>query len=127
MLKTLQKLLVHFSFVCCTFVNNQQIDLKQTEVMNKFGDLIRNTREEREMLLRHIAAELDVDTALVSKIERGEKTAKREHVLALAQLFNINPEELIALWLADQIAQVVESEDQGEKALLITKEALFNK
>ena len=50
--------------------------------MNKFGDLIRSTREEREMLLRHIAAELDVDTALVSKIERGEKTAKREHVLA---------------------------------------------
>lgn len=87
--------------------------------MNKFGDLIRNTREEREMLLRHIAAELDVDTALVSKIERGEKTAKREHVLALAQLFNINPEELIALWLADQVAHLVECEPQAEKAIRI--------
>lgn len=119
--------MVHFSFVCCTFVNNQQIDLQQTEVMNKFGDLIRNTREDKEMLLRHLSAELDIDTAMLSKIERGEKTAKREHVLALAQLFNINPEEMIALWLADQVAQVVESEDQGEKALLITKEALFNK
>lgn len=41
--------------------------------MNKFGDLIRSSREEKEMLLRHIAAELDVDTALLSKIERGEK------------------------------------------------------
>jgi transcriptional regulator with XRE-family HTH domain len=87
--------------------------------MNKFGDLIRSTREEKELLLRHIAAELDVDTALVSKIERGEKTAKREHVLALAQLFNINPEELIALWLADQVAHLVESEPQAEQAIRI--------
>lgn len=110
---------VRFSFGCYTFVNNQQIDFKQTEVMNKFGDLIRSTREEKELLLRHIAAELDVDTALISKIERGEKTAKREHVLTLAQLFNINPEELIALWLADQVAHLVESEPQAEQAIRI--------
>ncbi|MCB9043393.1 MAG: helix-turn-helix transcriptional regulator [Chitinophagales bacterium] len=94
--------------------------------MNKFGDLIRSTREEREMLLRHIAAELDVDTALVSKIERGEKTAKREHVLALAQLFNINPEELIALWLADQVAHLVESEEQALQALKIAEQEIKN-
>lgn len=122
MLKTLQKLLVHFSFVCCTFVNNQQIDLKQKRIMNKFGDLIRNTREEKELLLRHIAATLDVDTALVSKIERGEKIAKREHVLALAQLFNINPEELIALWLADQVYTLVANEEQALDALRVAEE-----
>lgn len=122
MLKTLQKLLVHFSFVCCTFVNNQQIDLKQKGIMNKFGDLIRNTREEKELLLRHIAAALDVDTALVSKIERGEKIAKREHVLALAQLFNINPEELIALWLADQVYTLVANEEQALDALRVAEE-----
>lgn len=95
--------------------------------MNKFGDLIRNTREEKEMLLRHIAAELDVDTALVSKIERGEKTAKREHVLALAQLFNINSDELITLWLADQVAQLVESEEMALKAMEVAKEEIKNK
>lgn len=87
--------------------------------MNKFGALIRNAREEKKMLLRHIAAELDVDTALVSKIERGEKTAKREHVLALAHLFNINSDELIALWLADQVAHLVGSEPQAEQAIRI--------
>lgn len=90
--------------------------------MNKFGDLIRNTREEKELLLRHIAAALDVDTALVSKIERGEKIAKREHVLALAQLFNINPEELIALWLADQVYTLVANEEQALDALRVAEE-----
>ncbi|AIY12097.1 helix-turn-helix domain-containing protein [Cellulophaga baltica] len=94
--------------------------------MNKFGDLIRSTREEKELLLRHIAAELDVDTALVSKIERGEKTAKREHVLALAQLFTINPEELIALWLADQVSELVENEEQALQALKIAEKEIKN-
>ena len=94
--------------------------------MNKFGDLIRNTREEKELLLRHIAAELDVDTALVSKIERGEKTAKREHVLALAQLFNINPDELITLWLADQVAHLVESEEVALKAIEVAEKEIKN-
>lgn len=94
--------------------------------MNKFGDLIRGTREEKEMLLRHLAAELDVDTALVSKIERGEKTAKREHVLALAQLFTINPEELIALWLADQVSELVENEEQALQALKIAEKEIKN-
>ena len=96
--------------------------MKQIKVMNKFGDLIRNTREEKELLLRHIAAELDVDTALVSKIERGEKTAKREHVLALAELFNINPEELIALWLADQVYTLVADEEQALNALKVAEQ-----
>lgn len=90
--------------------------------MNKFGDLIRNTREAKELLLRHVAAELDVDTALISKIERGEKTAKREHVLALAQLFNINSEELLALWLADQVYTLVIDEEQALDALKVAEQ-----
>jgi transcriptional regulator with XRE-family HTH domain len=92
--------------------------------MNKFGDLIRSTREEKELLLRHIAAELDVDTALVSKIERGEKTAKREHVLALAQLLQINPKLLITLWLADQVTHLIENEDLALQALEVAEEEI---
>ena len=50
--------------------------------MNNFGELIRAKREEKEMLLRHLAAQLDIDTAQLSKMERGERTVRREHVLA---------------------------------------------
>jgi transcriptional regulator with XRE-family HTH domain len=71
------------------------------------------------MLLRQLAPLLDMDTAQLSKIERGEKTAKREHVLALAQLYSIDPDKLIALWLADQVAHLVESEPQAEQAIKI--------
>ena len=50
--------------------------------MNKFGDLIKTKREEQEMLQRHLAAQLDIDTAQLSKMESGERRA-------------------LSLWLAD--------------------------
>ena len=92
--------------------------------MNKFGDLIRFKREEQEMLLRHLSAELDVDTAVLSKIERGEKTAKREQVEQLAILFNLDYNSLLSLWLADQIFHLVENEEQAKKALQIVLKEL---
>ena len=81
--------------------------------MNKFGDLIRTKREEQEMLLRHLSAQLDMDTAMLSKIERGEKVAKKEHVKQLANIFKLDFNELIALWLADKVFLLVANEEQA--------------
>ena len=95
--------------------------------MNKFGDLIRSKREEQEMLLRHLSAELDIDTAMLCKIERGEKTAKREHIKYLAKLFKLDYNELFSLWLADQVYQLVKNEKQALQALKIAENGLMTK
>jgi len=87
--------------------------------MNKFGDLIRAKREQREMLLRHLSAELDIDTAQMSKIERGERTAKPEQVNQLIKIFKLDKKEGRALWLADQICAIVAQEDEAVRALNI--------
>ena len=92
--------------------------------MNKFGNLIRSKREEQEMLLRHLSADLDIDTAMLSKIERGEKTAKREHIESLAKLFKLDYNYLFSLWLADQVFQLVENEEQALKAIKIAEKEL---
>jgi HTH-type transcriptional regulator, competence development regulator len=92
--------------------------------MNKFGNLIRSKREEQEMLLRHLSADLDIDTAMLSKIERGEKTAKREHIEPLAKIFKLDYNELFSLWLADQVFQLVENEEQASQALKIAQKEL---
>ena len=43
--------------------------------MNSFGEYLRDKREQAGLPLRKIAAELDIDTSVLSKIERGERTA----------------------------------------------------
>jgi transcriptional regulator with XRE-family HTH domain len=90
--------------------------------MHKFGSLVRLKREENEMLLRHLAAKLDVDTALLSKIERGERIAKRHHVESLIEILKLDKENAKTLWLADQLYAMISEEDEAIKALHVAEE-----
>ncbi len=69
------------------------------------------------MLLREVAAHLEIDTAMISKIERGEKSCKREHILKLAKVLESSEQELTVLWLSDSIYPIVKDETYGIKAL----------
>lgn len=85
--------------------------------MNYLGTKLRELRESKGLLLRQIAAQIDVDTALLSKIERGERKAKREQVQKLAVLLEADKEELLTLWLSGQIHELLKNEPLGPKAL----------
>jgi len=71
--------------------------------VNHLGQKIRELREKQNLLLRQIAAQIEVDTALISKIERGERKASRQQVIEIAKYLKANEEELLTLWLADKI------------------------
>jgi transcriptional regulator with XRE-family HTH domain len=90
--------------------------------MNKFGEIIRHRREEKDLLLRHVAAQLDIDTAMLSKVERGERNAKREHVVMLSKILELDNNELLTLWLADRVYEVIGDEEVGLNALKVAEE-----
>lgn len=85
-----------------------------------FANKIRQLREERKLLQRHLAAVLDMDTPMFSKIERGERPAKREQVIAIAKILTTDENELLTLWLADKILDVIENETElADQALKV--------
>ena len=75
--------------------------------MNNLGQKIREVREKQHLLLRQVAAYLEVDTALISKAERGERNLNREQVVKLAIFLKDSEEELISLWLCDKVIEAV--------------------
>lgn len=83
----------------------------------RFGEHIRQLREQNNLLLRHLASELDIDTAMMSKIERSERKAKREHIPLLAKLLNASVVELQTLYIADQIIELLDDEDNPQAIL----------
>ena len=85
--------------------------------MNNLGQKIRDAREKQHLLLRQVAAYLEVDTALISKAERGERNLNREQVLKLAILLKTSEEELISLWLCDKIIGVVGTDNYAIQGL----------
>jgi transcriptional regulator with XRE-family HTH domain len=87
-----------------------------------FADRIKQLREEKQMLQRHFAAAMDIDTPLFSKIERGERRAKREQVITIAKILKCDETELLTLWLADRIIEAIDNEKElAVKALNVVK------
>ncbi|MFO0320901.1 MAG: helix-turn-helix domain-containing protein [Bacteroidota bacterium] len=89
---------------------------------SQFGNKIRTLREEQNLLLRQVASILEMDTAQLSKIERGERQAKKETVLKIAVILKVKDDELLTLWLADQIYDVVKNEKNALKAMMVAEE-----
>ena len=53
--------------------------------MKTFGEYIRKSREDKGLPLRKVAAALDIDTSILSKIERNERRATTEMIPVLAE------------------------------------------
>ena len=90
--------------------------------MNKFGDIVRNKREEKGMLLRQLAAMIDVDTAILSKVERGERKARREQVEKIAKALELNKNELMIEYLSENIAYEIINEDSAMDVLKVAED-----
>ena len=89
---------------------------------NYLGTKLRELRESKGLLLRQVAAQIEVDTALVSKLERGERKAHRNHLKKIASALETEEDDLIVLWLADKLNEVIENEPLANKALAVLKD-----
>ena len=90
-----------------------------------FGKKIRELRDENGVLQRQLAALLEIDTPMFSKIERGDRRAKREQVIKLAEYFNQNEKEMLTLWLADKVLDAVDGEQElGSQAIEVAQEQI---
>ena len=85
--------------------------------MNSLGEKIREIRETQNLLLRQVAAYLEIDTALISKIERGERRLTRDQVVKVAKYYKVSDEELLTLWLCDKVLDTVSNDPYALKGL----------
>lgn len=90
--------------------------------MDSLGETIRKRREDKELPLRIVAAYLDIDQAILSKIERGQRNASREQVVKLAKFFKIDETDLLVSWLSDKLVYEVANEDVALEALKVAEE-----
>jgi predicted nucleotidyltransferase/plasmid maintenance system antidote protein VapI len=81
------------------------------------GQQLRDLRKNKDLPLRKVAAHLDIDVAILSKMERGERKLTREIVLKLAELFQQNPEPLMIRFLSEKVLYEIGDEELAHQAL----------
>jgi len=88
------------------------------------GEILREKREEKGLLLRHVSAELDIDTAILSKIERSERKATKEQIVKLAEILDLDKDDLIIQYLSEKILCEIKDEKLGSKALKLAEQKM---
>ena len=76
------------------------------------GQKIKELRLENGVLQRQLASLLEIDSPMFSKIERGDRRAKRTQVIQIANYFNVDERELLTLWVADKVLDAVDDENE---------------
>lgn len=89
-----------------------------------FGNRIKTIREEKQMPQRQLASALEIDTATYCKIEKGDRRAKREQVFRLSELLEVDSKELIRLWSADKVYDIIAEEDEATQILNVVAESI---
>ena len=90
----------------------------------QFGNRVRELRVKQKLLLRQVASLLDVDTSIISKIERGGRQIKKEQINPLAEILKADKDELLTFWLADQIYNVVKDEKLANEAMQVAEKKI---
>ena len=89
--------------------------------MKTTGEIIRQQRESKGLLLRQVAAYLDIDQALLSKIERNERKPTKVHIIKLAEFLKLDKDELIVQFMSDKIAYEIADEDCAKRVLKVAE------
>jgi transcriptional regulator with XRE-family HTH domain len=71
--------------------------------MDSFGEYLREQRENKGLPLRKVAAELDIDTSILSKIERNEREATKEMLPIFSRVLERHLKEVEAKFIVHSI------------------------
>lgn len=89
--------------------------------MKLFGEIIKDLRLKGELPLRKVAAFLDLDTSVLSKIERGERLPAKKTVIKVAEFFSLDQKELLANFYGEQVAKIIFREENCSEILEAAK------
>jgi len=92
--------------------------------MDSFGDIIRAEREKSKLYLRQVAAAMEIDQAVISKFEKGDRKPTKEQVEKFADYFQIDKANLITVWLSDRIVYTIQDEEFAENALKVAEKRI---
>jgi transcriptional regulator with XRE-family HTH domain len=87
-----------------------------------FGEYIRNLRTSEGLTLTQLGAQLNIDSANLSKIENGKRGFDEKRLQLLSKTFGLNFDELKREFYSDLFAKKIYENDCSIDALTIAEE-----
>ncbi len=84
--------------------------------------MIRELRLKKGYPLRKVAAFLDIDQAILSKMERGIRRFSKEQVIRLAEFFNYDKKKMLTVFLSDSVLMLLGDDENSAEVLKAAEE-----
>lgn len=85
--------------------------------MKLLGQLLKEARDTKGLLLREVAAAINADTAMISKFEKGERKPTRGQISLLAKFLDIEERIILVSYLSDKVVSDLANETVAKEAL----------
>ncbi len=95
-------------------------------IKSDLGQFIRELRKERNLTLHQVAIGVDIDSPMLSKIERSERLATTDQAKRLATFFKVDENSLLAKLMAEKIIKDYGANDLTLNAVVIVQEQIVN-
>lgn len=92
--------------------------------MKSLGDILKCAREEKDLILRKVAAEVDIDQSLISKFEKNERKPTSEQIVRLAKFYGLSVKELTINWYSEKIAEELKYAESTSEILKVAEEKI---
>jgi len=92
--------------------------------MKTFGKFLKENRNKRNYKLVEVSYALQIDSAIISKIESGKRTATRKQVLQFIAFYNLEEKEAFSKWLSDKIVYDLQNETFALEAFKVAEEQI---
>ena len=92
--------------------------------MKTVGQIIRETRKKKGLLQRQLAAMLDIDTAILSKLERNERKINIELLLKISEFLQFDSQEMLVQYQSDRIAYEIANDVNASRILKIAEKKI---
>lgn len=74
----------------------------------KLQERLLQLRTERQIPSQDLAKALGVEPPMYSRMERGSRSIKEEHLRKIADFYQVDCDELHALWIADKFCKLAQ-------------------
>jgi len=92
--------------------------------MATVGQKLREIRKLTGMSLRQAAKLAVIDVAILSKMERGERRFKKELIIKLAELYKVDLDKLLVIFLSEKVLYNLEGEKFAAEALKVAEKSI---
>ncbi len=92
--------------------------------MDTIGQILRNKRLALGLLLRQVSAYVDIDQAILSKIERNERKPTKQLLKKLAEILELDKDELLVQFISDKIAYEIVEENCASEVLKVAEKKI---